>query len=98
MSREKLRGNCEVCGRDFGYYLINNGFNESAYAYCSRCGMTALLDTGYVDRSDLGIPRHRAITSPGERLLSPCVCGGPFSADAAPRCPHCQSALSAQAA
>jgi len=96
MTRESLRGTCESCGRDFGYYLIDNGFNESAYAYCSSCGMTALLDTGYADRP--GIPRHRSISQLGESLLAPCVCGGTFSASAAPRCPHCRSLLSAQAA
>lgn len=36
-------GQCETCGENFTYQLIHNGLNESAFAYCNRCGCTALL-------------------------------------------------------
>jgi hypothetical protein len=97
-TRQPDRGNCEACGQGFDYYLIHNGFNESTYAYCSQCGMTAVLDTEYEDRSDIGLPPYRSILPSGERLLAPCACGGMFSAGAAPRCPHCRAALSPRAA
>lgn len=85
--RQDGEGQCAECGRSFPYYMIHNGFNESAYAYCSSCGMTAILDTGYRDRP--GIPRHSSIEADGERRLALCVCGGEFRAGASPRCPHC---------
>ena len=98
MAREKSKGECDKCHREFGYHLIHNGFNASSYAYCSACGMTAILDTNNRDRTSEGIPPHRAITSEGEQLLAPCTCGGEFRAGASPRCPHCHQELSATAA
>jgi hypothetical protein len=98
MTRENNQGSCDKCRCTFGYYLINSGLNETFYAYCSQCGMTAVLDTGYEDRAVEGLPRHRSITPKGERYLAPCSCGGSFKAGAAPRCPHCAKELSATAA
>jgi hypothetical protein len=98
MNRGKEKGRCENCRREFGYYLIHNGFNESCYAYCEDCGATAILDSLYKDRAQEGLPRHRAITVRGERFLLPCQCGGAFRAGASPRCPHCHKALSAELA
>ena len=95
MTRENLPGRCDHCGHTFGYHLIHNGFNESCYAYCAECGMTALMDTGYHDRADQGLPRHRSITAGGDQFLRSCACGGRFSPGASPRCPHCKQALSA---
>ncbi len=37
-------GTCEHCGSKFAYNLLHNGFNDSAYAYCDRCGTLAILD------------------------------------------------------
>ena len=98
MTRENSEGTCDKCGRTFGYYLVHNGFNESCYAYCAGCGMTAIMNTQYQDRAAEGLPRHRSITPEGEPFLAPCTCGGAFKADAAPRCPHCHEPLSATAA
>jgi hypothetical protein len=91
---EQAVGLCTVCAARFPYELIHNGFNESAYAYCDRCGITALFD-GW--RSD--IPRaahlqlHGPIGADVEPLLKPCACGGRFTASASPRCPCCSSVL-----
>ena len=98
MTRETSEGTCDSCTRTFAYYLIHNGFNESCYAYCSVCGMTAVIDTRYEDRTAEGFPRHRSITSAAEQSMAPCPCGGSFKAGAAPRCTHCTEKLSATAA
>ena len=98
MTRQNHQGTCAHCGESFAYHLIHNGFNESCYAYCAACGMTALIDTLYKDRAADGLPRHRAITEGGERFLASCSCGGSFRAGAAPRCPHCREILSANEA
>ena len=94
MSREDGKGNCVSCDRIFSYYLIHNGFNNSAYLYCDRCGETCLLDLWSlphgVEITDYGI-----IPNAIEQLLKPCQCGGTFRKEAAPRCPHCNSTLSA---
>ena len=92
-------GTCEHCAATFAYDLFHCGFSELAYAYCDRCGQTALLD-GW---SPMVPPEARATwhqaISPGlEPLLAPCPCGGRFRADAAPRCPNCGQPLSAVAA
>ena len=99
-------GTCEHCGYVFAYQLIHNGFNESCYAYCAECGMTALLDTERKDPltrdssppSASGLPRHRSIRAEGEGVLLPCRCGGRFKHGAGPRCPGCRAALSPKAA
>ncbi|MBI1784131.1 hypothetical protein HYR69_03225 [Candidatus Sumerlaeota bacterium] len=93
MTRTKEQGICEHCRKALGYYLIHNGFDESSYAYCDKCGMTALLNTYYEDQP--GIPRHRCITSEGENRLAACSCGGSFRSGASPRCPHGYRPMSA---
>ena len=90
-------GVCDACGHTFAYELIHNGFNDSAYAYCDECGMTALIDD-FGGRTPEGMPPYRAITALGEASLAPCPCGGSFRADAAPRCPGCRAVLSPEAA
>ena len=97
MSRTDGAGKCEHCGIEFPYRLINNGFNESAYAYCSECGTTAILDFWRMPEG-LGITPHQPITADNEDLLQACSCGGRFRASAEPRCPQCQCQLSATSA
>jgi hypothetical protein len=93
MTSERNEGVCERCKQRFRYYLIHNGFNESSYAYCDSCGMTALLD-GWKVSDGVQLPSHQVIGRDVEAHLLPCVCGGKFVASAAPRCPHCSEPLS----
>jgi len=88
---------CEHCGAGFKYQIIHNGFNESSYAYCDSCGMTALLD-GWKAPQGIDIPIHQEIAPRTEPLLQPCTCGGTFKASAAPRGPRCAEVLSAEKA
>ena len=99
MSREKDKGQCETCHQYFGYYLIHNGFNDSAYAYCERCGETCILSAWY-DKipKHMGLKFHQVISESVEPLLKPCECRGRFRKGTSPRCPHCNSELSAVAA
>lgn len=90
-------GTCHACDVAFSYSLIHNGFNDSAYAYCDRCGRTAMLD-GWKADIPVGaqLKLHRRIEPTVEPFLAPCVCGGRFTSTAAPRCPRCNTALSAE--
>jgi len=93
-------GQCEHRDRKFHYQLIHNGFNDSVYAYCDRCGKTALLN---ILTAKLPLLSSTALAQgllPAEVAphLAPCECGGSFRPGASPRCPHCQSELSAEAA
>jgi hypothetical protein len=94
MSRTDGFGACEGCGTTFPYHLIHNGFNESAYAYCSDCGQTALLD-GWRMPDAVAIEVRGPVPSGKESLLQPCSCGGRFRGSASPRCPSCRHELSA---
>jgi hypothetical protein len=94
MARRHDLGNCENCNKQFGYYLIHNGFNHSSYAYCDTCGLTALLDGWKAPKSAHMIP-HQIITPEVECRVAPCQCGGLFSAGASPRYPRCKEPLSA---
>ena len=94
MARKHDIGDCEHCNKEFGYYLIHNGFNESSYAYCDACGLTALLDGWKVPKSVHMVP-HQMITPELEPHLAPCQCGGSFKAGASPRCPRCRQVISA---
>ena len=93
-------GHCEHCEKDFEFYLIHNGFNETTYAYCDKCGSTTLLNEHCEN-----IPeecrwffdlkkRYEKIDEKLEKFLSPCSCGGFFTRLAKPRCPHCNKVLS----
>ena len=89
-------GNCSKCPKEFCYLLFHNGFNESAYAYCDKCGKTAVL-SGWFDAIPAGanLKIHQKISAEIEPYLKPCECGGHFTQDASPRCPRCLSELSA---
>ncbi|HUQ86416.1 MAG TPA: hypothetical protein VM096_02590 [Vicinamibacterales bacterium] len=97
--RPESTGTCESCGHQFGYTLIHNGFNESAFAYCDQCGITALFD-GWSSSApkDISIGLHGPITPEAEVRAAACACGGHFLATAAPRCPACHATLSAEKA
>lgn len=90
-------GTCEHCAGTFPYALLHNGFNDSSYAYCDSCGMTAVLDRWKIP-DGIQIKSHTVITPEDESLLLPCDCGGTFKSSASPRCPHCHKPLSAQLA
>lgn len=96
-TRTHQNGHCEHCKSEFGYYLIHNGFNESSYAYCDHCGSAAILD-GWKTPKTIHMVLHQIIRRDIEPHLTACQCGGSFRGDAAPRCPHCQKALSAELA
>ena len=97
MAEKAHMGVCEQCSESFPYALLHNGFNNSTYAYCDSCGMTAVLDTWKVP-SAIQIQFHTVIKSEEEALLLPCECGGAFKSGVSPRCPHCHEPLSAQSA
>lgn len=96
------KGLCENCKAEFNYNLINNGFNESSYAYCDKCGKTALFDTNAVPDSLKAIfnkdSRHNVISEEIEGFIMPCDCGGSYRHNVSPRCPHCNNELSAVSA
>jgi len=87
---EQAVGHCAECAAPFAYRLIHNGFNESAYAYCDRCGMTALFDGWYAAIPQAAhLTLHQRISADVEPFLRSCACGGRFTAGAEPRCPTC---------
>lgn len=93
-------GKCDQCHARFDYYLIHNGFADTAYAYCDRCGLTTLVggwdDTGKPPAAPLRI--HGPILVDTEPWLQNCRCGGHFREEASPRCPACHQSLSPDAA
>jgi hypothetical protein len=97
--QRSIQGTCDHCSAPFAYELLHAGFSELAYAYCDRCGQTALLD-GWSPKvpPEALAAWHQAISPSLEPLLAACACGGRFRADASPRCPSCGKALSAAAA
>jgi len=90
---------CESCGKKINYLFIHNGFNESSYAYCDKCGKTALFDTSMVPNSLKELfnqnSRHNVISKELENHIMSCDCGGRYRHGASPRCPHCNKELSA---
>jgi hypothetical protein len=94
-SEQKI-GICDQCSKNFHYYLVHNGFNESWYAYCDLCGTTAILDLYSPRVSELwsGRPPQGQIPLEIEPHLRACSCSGRFRVAATPRCPHCIQPLS----
>jgi len=94
------RARCEHCGKSFGYQLYHCGFGECSYAYCSQCGMTAVLSHWYehMPKIPSGSLPQQEISEEFEQFLKPCSCGGIFKKGSHPRCPHCHQPLSAQVA
>ena len=99
MSRYSAEGECESCGASFRYFLIHGGSNQSSYAYCDRCGATALLSGSCKHMPvEAELDCHRSVPARAEALLDPCSCGGRFLGSASPRCPSCRAELSPEAA
>jgi len=96
MPDRPMIGTCEDCHKRFEFTMHHNGVNNSSYAYCERCGSTAILDV-----SDSRFPvdllkksAYKVIASGMESHLKPCSCGGRFTAKATPQCPYCRQPLS----
>jgi hypothetical protein len=97
--RELSPGICEHCRRTFGYYLIHSGFNDSSYAYCEKCGQTAIFSIYDKRVAKLPpCPPFKEICAEWEPYILPCGCGGAFKHGAFPRCPHCSQPLSPEKA
>jgi hypothetical protein len=95
--RKQDLGVCEKCRKAFSYWLIHNGFDDSSYAYCDRCGMTAVLS--HWSKQFPTLPADSGeIPAELESYIKPCICGGRFKKGAALRCPHCSQQLSAECA
>ena len=92
-----LIGICDNCNKMFEYTLTHSGVENSSYAYCARCGKTAILDVhdAHFPVDMVKSSAYKVIAAGVEPHLKPCSCGGKFSAKAAPRCPHCSYELSA---
>jgi hypothetical protein len=91
-------GKCEHCAAEFQFQIFHCGFGECSYAYCERCGRTAVL-SGWSKRWPNGVKCTQAEIAPEmEAHLSPCECGGRFRKGQAPRCPKCRNTLSADGA
>jgi len=98
MSRRDGDAECAACGMQFGYKLVHNGFNNTAYAYCEKCGKTAFFSF-YSPKVPSGARLDCGpISSSIEPLVHPCDCGGRFRGSATPRCPYCRQPLSAELA
>jgi len=99
MTDSKIIGQCDQCQKTFKYRIVHNGFGDTAYAYCDRCGMIALLSCWNSQLpKNVKLQVHQNITPDIEPFLKPCPCGGQFKSGASPRCPHCHTELSAEAA
>ena len=96
--RQDLVGICQECAHDFPYYLVHNGFNDSSYAYCDNCGLTAFLSAYGHHPSGAPFEPFQKIGPGMEPFLQGCSCGGHFTAVATPRCPTCRTSLSPVAA
>jgi hypothetical protein len=99
MAREQSIGTCEHCQQQFEYWLFHCGFADFVYAYCDSCGMTATLSMR--DKRMPNLPNcmgQQEMCAEMEAYVQPCTCGGRFRRGAAPRCPHCMKALSAELA
>lgn len=100
--REDGTGTCEHCGKQFGYCLFHCGFGDCSYAYCDKCGMTAILSLWDKRMPNLSLANEgwgqQEIPVELEQYLRPCECGGAFKRGASPRCPYCSQALSAEIA
>lgn len=98
--RETEAGQCEHCGKTFGYYLIHCGFGDCSYAYCDKCGCTAVLSYWSWDQIRIapqlpaGCVPQKEICEDWEPFLQLCKCGGHFKKGAWPRCPHCSEQIS----
>jgi len=94
--REISIGLCEHCRQDFGYYIAHSGFGDCSYAYCDRCGMTAILSMWdrHWPKLSANYQFQREIGVEMEPHLQPCECGGSFTKGSCPRCPNCHRTLS----
>lgn len=77
---------------------IHSGFASQGYLYCDSCPMVLVFnayDKKYV--SLIGEKNPWMLTRNEQKLvednLIKCQCGGKFTFDAKPRCPHCNTEI-----
>ena len=95
--RRYQKGVCEHCQFAYTFYLIHNGFNESAYAYSESDPYVAILSRWTVPEG-IPVPNHGKITVTHEKFLKESPAGGHFTSEAVPRCPNCGKSIDAEAA
>src|ERR1700756_1562737 len=89
-------GVCEACHQSFNYSLVHNGFGDTAYAYCDKCGRTAFVSGWSKDIPVAAkLKLHGRVNPEAEAFLAPGACGGVFRAGAPPRCPGGRTPLPA---
>jgi len=98
MGRDQNPGTCNHCGKTFSYYLVHNGFSDTAYGYCNQCSYSVSLSAWSAYPHNLNLRFQGPISSEIEPYLKECPCGGIFRAPGGPRCPHCLKEISAVAA
>lgn len=97
MNRETSEGACDKCGAAFQYYLIHNGFGDTAYAYSDSTTYTVLLDEWKIP-ANVPVKIQGKIQKETEEYLLPAPDGGIFRSSASPRCPVCGQVLDPVAA
>ncbi len=91
-------GNCESSAHTFKIEIFHCGFGDTCYAYCDRCGRTAILSL-WSKQWPAGVKGTQAeIPAEMEQHLAACECGGRFAKGNSPRCPSCNEPLSANKA
>lgn len=87
-----MQAHCPACAGPFQFGLVHNGFNQSSYAYCGRCGAIALC-SHWTWPAGILEGEHGPLVPEQIAHLKPCACGGAFHTHAMPRCPSCGIAL-----
>jgi hypothetical protein len=93
-----MTGKCEHCAAEFQFQIFHCGFGDCSYAYCERCGRTAVLSCWSKRWPDDVKCTQAEIAPEMEAHLAPCECGGRFKKGQAPRCRECGNKLSADRA
>ena len=71
MVRDNSVGVCEHCHSEFAYYIVHNGFNDSAYAYCDACETSAILSGWYkAIPPEANLRTHQRVQKMSNRFLS----------------------------
>jgi hypothetical protein len=101
--RPGWRTACEACGQTVAFTVLNLGPGVEPFLYCDRCPNLVLRPEDADLAAALGgdhapsPEQMKQLYEDLERRLPPCPCGGRFSLQAQPHCPHCGQALSADA-
>jgi hypothetical protein len=99
LRRFPYRIKCPYCEKDIRYWRSSGMSQSFPHFYCNRCTNVLFRESDHekiwANEISKSLSSENILREIVDSLPS-CSCGGQFTADASPRCPHCKTEISGE--